>query len=478
MLKKFTAVLLTLVLSITMAFPILAEDTNKALVGEDEYRAINEIATYVSNNYKFGVTSEKLKSNALEYILKTGDTNFDNVAKAMFEGLDDYSTYFTQKEYKSFIGNINATLTGIGVSVAYTGAGAGVSYVFSDSPAEKAGLKPFDVIVSIDGTSIVGKPLDDAVLLIKGNPGSIVNVGILREGVSDTLYYKIVRGNVEQNPVSWHKISDDIAYLELSTLTLNCDVFFRKALQEIDQAGIKKILLDLRDNPGGYLDATVNICGMLMPEGIVGYVDYKDPSKLETFYSYNKAPKYKMAVLINGATASGAEFLSGGLQDTKIGKLFGEKSFGKGTVQTTRALASGGAFKVTIAKYYTAKKQDVVENHINPDVVVKNSYKPINEDTFEPLNFDAELKVGSTGKAVLALQQRLCALGALDEADETFDENTLKAVREYKLSKGWNPTSEVDFKFLANLNDVEYNKLYKTEDHQLDAAVSYLKGLD
>ncbi len=473
MLRKIYSLILVLILSFSVLIPVNATEEVKI----DGFRLVNEISLYTEQVYKFGITSVQMKNRALEYMLKTGDTNIDNVIKEMFKGMDDYSTYFTKEEYAEFEGTVNASLCGIGVSCVMGKNGAEIIEVIPHSPAEKAGIKKYDTLVSANGVNLKGLTLDQAVTYIKGDAGTTVKIGISRYGESEIKYFDIVRGYIEISPVTWRKIDNETAYLRIETLTLNSDVFLREALSEIDKEGITKIVFDLRDNSGGYLDATVNICDMLLPEGVVGYVDYKDPSKLETFYSKNKSPKYKLAVLINGNTASGAEFLSGGIQDTKVGVLFGEQSFGKGTVQTTRPLVNGGAIKVTIAKYYTAGKQDVAKDHINPDFAVENSYKKINEENFEPINFDEEVKVGSKGKNVLAIEQRLSALGYMDEADEEFTEESMDAVRLFKASNNMGTEPIVNFDFIAFLNNLEYNEIYYTVDRQFDAAYNYLKGL-
>ncbi len=470
--KKIYSLILVIILTFSMLIPVHGEEAEV-----DGFRLVNEISLYTELVYKFGVTSVQMKNRALEYILSTGDTNLDNVIKAMFKGMDDYSTYFTEEEYAAFAESVNASLCGIGVSCVNGKEGEIIVEVIKGSPAEKMGIKKFDTIVSADGVSLKGLSLDEAVTYIKGEAGTTVKIGILRDGEEEILYYNLVRANVEMSPITWEKLDDETAYIKIDTLTLNADVYMRKALSEIDKEGIGKIVLDLRDNPGGYLEATVNICDMLFPEGVVGYVDYKDPEKLETYYSKNKNPKYKLAVLINGGTASGAEFLSGGIQDTGVGVLFGEQSFGKGTVQTTRALLNGGAIKVTIAKYYTAAKQDVAKDHINPDFLVENSYKKLNEDNFEAINFDEKIEIGSTGKSVLAIEERLSALGYMEEADENFTEETMEAVRYFKASNGMGAAPVVDIDFLAYINNIEYNEMYYTVDRQLDAAHEYLKGL-
>ncbi len=468
--KKLLLLLTIVFLTLTGLSPVFAEQ-------DEKFRTVNEVALFVEKYYKYGTTAEHLKNVALEYMLKTGDTSLDGVLAVMFDDLDPYSVYMSKDEYERFSGTLTASLSGIGVTIVMNKAGAVITEIIKDSPAEKMGLLPFDIIASVDGIAIGGMPAEEAVTYTHGEAGTAVHLGVLRDGATVPFYVDVVRGNVERSPVYWYPLSDDVAYLALTQLTLNCDVFMAAALKEIDEAGINKIVLDLRDNGGGYLDATVNICNMFMPEGVVGYVDYKDPKKLETFYSTNPRPKYLLAVLINGATASGAEFLSGGLQDTGVGRLFGEQSYGKGTVQTTHQITGGGAFKVTIAKYYTAGKQDVAKNHINPDVEIKNSYRRLNEETFAPMDLDAVLDVGNEGEAVLAVEQRLQALGYLDTADEQFGEDTAKAVQFFKAYQGLMPTKQADGEFNVYLNNIEYDREYVTVDRQLDAAFSYLEGL-
>ncbi len=451
--------------------PAFAEDE------VDKFSIINQIAIYAEQNYKFGVTSEQLKNRALEYMLENNDTDLDNVLTAMLGSLDDYTRYFTKEQYENFTGALTASLRGIGVRVRAVKSGAAVIGVLSGSPAEKAGIKAFDIITAVGDKSLAGLTMDEAASLIQGDEATSVSLSVKRAGEENELNFDIVRANVEESTVSWSKLDDETAYISFSSLTLNSDVFMRKVLGEIDEAGIKKIVLDLRDNGGGYLEATVNICSMFVPEGVVGYIDYKDPNKLETFYSDNKNPKYQLAVLINGNTASGAELLSGTIQDTGVGKLFGEQSFGKGTVQTTAQLKNGGAIKLTIGKYYTAKKQDVAKNHINPDVAVENSYYKINDSSFHEIDFDNEVKEGSVGDNVFAIEERLAALGYLDKADNVADADTMEAVALLKTAYGSDPIKKADIDFLAYINSIDYSKIYKTNDRQLKAAWDYLKGL-
>lgn len=465
--------MMCVLLCVVTVFPVCAEETDI-----DKFALINQVALYIEQNYKFNTTSELLKNRALEYVLETGDTELDGILSAMLESLDDYTKYFTKEEYEEFSEALTASLKGIGVSVRKVKSGCAVIDLLSYSPAEKAGIKKLDVITAVDGQNVSELGIDEISAMIRGEEATSVNIEVKRIGEDKPLYFDVIRANVEESTVSWKKLDDETAYIEFTSLTLNSDVFMQKTLKEIDACGIKKIVLDLRDNTGGYLDATVNICSMFVPEGPVGYVDYKDPDKLETFYSDNKAPKYKLAVLINGSTASGAELLSGTIQDYGVGKLFGEQSFGKGTVQTTMQLRNGGAIKVTIGKYYTAKKQDVVRDHINPDVEVENTYAKMSTDTFAELDFDKKITAGDTGDYVLALEQRLELFGYIDGADLVADEKTMEAVALMKTYYGEDPSYDTDVNFLSYINSFDYESHYKVNDRQLEEAWNYLKGLE
>ena len=270
--KKITAFLLTLIILVSTFVPTFASSSPL-------FDVVNDVAQYVESVHKFGQTAEMMKNRALSYLLETGDNNIDNVLKAMFEGMDDYSVYFTEEEFKEFNNTVNASLCGIGVSYHKVKSGIAITSILPGSPAEKAGLKVFDVITSVDGIDIFAKTTDEISMLVKGAAGSSVKLGIDRFGIGK-MNFNVVRANVEQNPVTWSVVDDETAYISLSLVTLNSDVYMEKALKEIDALGIKKIILDLRGNSGGYLGATVNICGLFMPEGPVGSIEYKHKSEV------------------------------------------------------------------------------------------------------------------------------------------------------------------------------------------------------
>ena len=167
--KKILSCLLSVILCISFVLPICAENT--AL---DKFELVNQVALFLEQNYKFGVTSEQLKNTALEYMLQNSDTDVDHVLAAMLGSLDDYTRYFTDEEYKSFTGVLTASLKGIGVTVKKVKSGVAVTDVLEYSPAEKAGIKPFDVITAVDGTEVKGMDVDSVAALIRGDEGTSV----------------------------------------------------------------------------------------------------------------------------------------------------------------------------------------------------------------------------------------------------------------------------------------------------------------
>lgn len=473
---------ISLILCLFMLFPLCiraeeATDPNQILLEQHGFDFIIELADFIAANYKFDVTSEQLKDRAIKYMYETGDTSFDGVMRAMFTLLDAHSAYFTKEEFEAFVSYADGSTVGIGVNIVSTSKGLLVIDVFDGSPAQKAGIIKGDVITTVGDVDIKGMDIEGCTVLIKGEAGTTVKIGLTRQ--TEAISLNIVRGNVEINPVSVQIIDDKTAYLRLSQFTLNSDYYIKNALSELDKKGITKIALDLRDNPGGYLHAAVSICDSFLPAGPVVYISYKDPKNDEIFYSTNKAPKYKLAVLVNQNTASAAELFAGSAQDTGVAKVFGENTYHKGTVQTTTELVTGAALKITIAKYYTAKKQDVNATGIIPDFKINNDFIYADESKLEQLDFDNYPKIGDSSKAVLAIEQRLSLLGyMIDEPDDNFDDLTAAAIEQFNQTVSGKKSDIVDFNLIFKLNNIEYSKIKLLLDNQLESALTYLKELN
>jgi len=251
-------------------------------------------------------------------------------------------------------------------------------------PAEKAGIKAGDQILKIDETSAFGIGLSEAAKRIRGPAGTTVSLLISRKGEARPMEFKIVRGNIDI-PVAEHKLLEaEIGYLRINTFNENSAPKVAEGLAELRKRDIKGLLLDLRNNPGGGLEPCLEVAGMFLPEGPVVYIQSRGSEPRP-----RSAPKeakgigMPLVVLVNRGSASGSEILAGALQDRGIGKLVGERTFGKGLVQTVVKLKDGSALAITTAKYFTPKHREVNKEGIVPD---KEVAQPPERATVEPLS--------------------------------------------------------------------------------------------
>ena len=293
--------------------------------------------------------------------------------KGMIDSLGDpYSVYFSKEEMESFKEDIQGKYAGVGMVIQKkVDEPLLVVSPIEDTPAFEAGIKPKDKIITIDGESTYNMTSNDAVNMLKGDPGTEVTVTILREGMKETREIVLKRAIVELKYVKSEMKDDKIGYLRLTQF--GEDVFgdVKKALVDLQKQGMKSLVLDLRSNPGGALDQSIKIASMFMDSGKV--VSVKSRSGEEQVYMregryYGDFP---MVVLINEGSASASEIVSGALKDTGRAILVGEKTFGKGSVQSILPLPDEDGIKLTIAKYYTPSGVSIHGTGIEPDVKVE-----------------------------------------------------------------------------------------------------------
>lgn len=435
---------------------------------------INGIAGFISDNYVFDISREELYKAALMGVLNEEKPDFDTALDSMFAVLDPNSAYIYPENYQSYLSDITGDFSGIGVNIAELSGQVVVITPIEGSPAHRAGIRPNDIIVSVNGEDVTALGLEDISGRVLGEPGSEVSVGFLRGGAVFT--HTFIRERIENNPVSYKTLDGGIGYIKITTFNSHTVENVKKALEAFDGGGIHKIIIDLRYNPGGELGEVVELCGLFVPKGPVAYVKYKDSRFDETFYSELEDLKYTLAVLINEGSASASELFSGAVKDTKSGKIIGAASFGKGTVQTIFPLLNGGGLRLTMAEYLTARGLSIHQKGILPDISVQNTYKAVDISDFSEIDFSGEYGEGSEGDAVLAIEQRLYALRFLSrEPGLVYDEETAAAVALFQIANLFPGTGAADLYTLLYLNNEEYNIYYEV-DNQLDAAVEYLSG--
>ncbi|MEG6565756.1 S41 family peptidase [Thermoanaerobacterium saccharolyticum] len=439
-------IVLTLVLS-TPIWAFAATSTAQ----DDISSYLNDLGSFmqfIKENYAGDVTYDQMEQGAIQGILSS---------------LDKYSTYFTKDEMDSFMESTSGTFTGVGLEVEERGQDIVVVSTIKGSPAYKAGIQSGYIIESVDGKDVKGMDIKDVTNLIKGDKGTTVTIDFLANG--KTIEYKLVRDVISINPVTY-KIINGVGYMSISEFNGNTYGNVSKALDYMDQNGINKLVIDLRDNPGGYLQEAVNVAGYFVPAGPVVTVAMNGGN--ETYYSYLKNPKYKIAVLINGNTASAAEILTGAIQDTKAGILVGENSYGKGTVQEVFPFSDGSGMKLTIAKYLLPSGRSINGVGLKPDVEVKDSRVFLPE-----LIYTNDVKKGDTGYNVNLLQSYLSLLGYYKgEPNGYFGNDTYDALISFQKYAGIPATGVMDRGTVDALS--YFYGLTLRNDAQLDKAIELL----
>lgn len=299
----------------------------------------------------------------------------EGVYKGVVEGLDDpYSEYFTAQEYKDFEISTTGNYAGIGAQLSQDKDTMVVSIVkvYDGSPAEKAGLRMGDIIVSADGTEATSEELSQFVQRIRGEEGTSVELVYMRDEKEETV--SVTRQSITIPSVSYRMLNDTIGYIEISDFSTDTKKEFDAAIADLQGQGMQKVIYDLRTNGGGLVDVTTEILDEILPKGTTVYMLDKNEEK--TTFSSDEEHQLKIpsVVLISGNTASAAEIFSGALRDYNWATLIGTKTYGKGVVQTTFPITDGSALKLTIATYYTPKGDSIHGKGIEPDIGLEYEY--------------------------------------------------------------------------------------------------------
>jgi carboxyl-terminal processing protease len=491
--KKSAKTVLVLIISLCILFSGVG-----VYASSDEYQDLGyleSIMDMIREKYKGEITGSQLIEGAL---------------KGMFDTMDPYTTYFTSEEADSFFDDMSGTYEGIGVSMEKQGDYITVIKVFPLSPAEKSGIMAGDKIAAVNGKNIVGASIDEAASLIRGPAGTKVTIGIIRQGRPGVLNIEVQRAKIKLNPVL-HEIRDGIGYIRIEMFNANASEYISKALQEVDRNNIKKIILDLRNNPGGEVNQAVSIAGNFVPKGLITKLDFKSESDSgEEYYSRLEKVKYKLAVLVNGMTASASEILAGAVQDTGVGILIGTKTFGKAKVQTLIPLLTPESYKkyeeqlgerivnaydliekhniipsddeikgwtkITTAVYLTPKGRMIDGKGLIPDVQADDP-KPVSGIdilSIQKLTKTSKPDLDSEGVDVYNAEKILKILGYdVDTPDMKLDKKTFDAIWKFRVDNKLYPGGVLDFTTQGKLNSKLDDMLFEL-DKQYAKAVECL----
>ena len=275
----------------------------------------------------------------------------------MLRNIDPYTVYIPTEKDEDFTLMTTGEYAGVGAVISQRDSAIYINEVYVDMPAHSVGLRPADKIVSVDKTELKNHTVSQVSEMLRGIPGTDVKVGILHPQETKVKYYNITRKQIYINPITYYNIvTDSIGYINLSSFTDNCSNELLKAYNELKDKGIKSLIIDLRNNPGGLLREAINICNFFLPKGeIIVSTKGKSESENTTYKAHNNPidTEIPLVIMVDSNSASASEIVAGAMQDLDRAVIVGERTFGKGLVQGTFPVAYDGKLKVTTAKYYT-----------------------------------------------------------------------------------------------------------------------------
>jgi carboxyl-terminal processing protease len=363
-LRTPTALVLGVVLGtgITLTYGVLAEKNKPEALPLRDMQTFVEILNRVKTDYVEPVTDDALLEDAM---------------RGMLAGLDPHSSYLNKEEFAEINVQTSGRFGGLGIEVQAFNGFVRVIAPIDDTPAARAGIQPGDLIIKIDDTPVKGMSLTEAVKKMRGDPGTKIVLTVLREGASEPLTFDMKRDIISVSSVRSRMLEPGIAYLRVTTFSSSTGKGvaeeFRKLRKAAPEGKLKGMVLDLRNNPGGVLNAAVEVVDAFIEKGTIVSIKGRvsDANR-----EYNATPGdlldgKPLVVLVNGGSASASEIVAGALQDTKRGLLVGSKTFGKGSVQTILPLHNDSAIKLTTARYYTPSGRSIQAEGIVPDIGIR-----------------------------------------------------------------------------------------------------------
>lgn len=424
-----------------------------------EFNKLYEAFDTLKNGYYKDLDQKKLINGAIN---------------GMVDSLDDpYSDYMSNEEAKSFHSSISSSFEGIGAEIQEKDGHIVIVSPIKGSPAEKAGLKPNDMITSVDGKSLQGMTSTQAVTLIRGKKGTKVELTIQRPGIDAPMTVPIIRDEIPIETVYGEMVDESIAKVQITSFSTNTSKELVETLNDLQKKGMKGLVLDLRQNPGGLLNQAIDISSMFVPKGKIIVKEEDRNGKITEIPSKNTGnPDLPLVVLIDKGSASASEILSAAVKESAGVPLVGEKSFGKGTVQTTADFKDGSNIKYTIAKWLTPDGTWIHKKGITPDVEVAlpdYASLPI-------INPDKELALSISSAEVETAQKMLKAIGYdPGREDGFFDEKTKEAVTQFQTAQKLPVDGVLKGESTLKLMDLLREKI-KTNDTQMLKAIEVLKG--
>lgn len=472
--------LLSIVLAIVLCFSVAS--VSAETVGETSARYLNGIIDIIANHYKYGANKETMYEAVIEYIMEANPELLEGSISAATSVLDDYSVYYNASELTNFVSNVHQSYVGIGVTVQKSTNGFMVVEVNKSGGAYAAGVCVGDEIVAVNGEGVTQISIDEVVAKIQGDAGTVVTVEFLRGPSHITLDIERKKINIETVA---HEIIGDVGYIYISSFATSTSESLKKALENIEEEHrLKKIIIDVRDNPGGELSSVISILEQFVPEGktLVKF-EYKNEKQNRTIKSkapFTRAHNREIVILANENSASASELFAGTMQYYKLAKVVGETSFGKGSMQEMIGLIDPpglnlGDIKLTMAEFLKPDGSKINGVGIEPDVRVKNKFLDFDDSVLTPMTISNRYTIGDTHDDVLAIEERLEVLGYnTGVVDGVYDNLTYQATKNFQADNNLYPYGVMDYTTQAALNS-EIDNCEIEQDTQLEKALEILK---
>jgi carboxyl-terminal processing protease len=425
----------------------------------EDLAKVNQAYELILSRYVEQVNSETLVEGAIQGMLTVLD--------------DPYSVYMNKETAQQFSQALESSFEGIGAEVGMVDGKIVIISPFKNSPAEKAGLKPNDEILKVDGKSVEGLDLNKATLKIRGKKGTKVKLEIERKGLKEPLAIEVTRDEIPLETIHASvkkQGGKNIGYIEITSFSQETAADFKEELISLEKKGIEGLVIDVRGNPGGLLVSVEDILKeFVTKEKPFIQIEQRDGKKERHFSNLTEKKDYPVAVLVNKGSASASEILAGALQEAAGYQLVGETTFGKGTVQQAMPMGDGSNIKLTLFKWLTPDGNWIHKKGIKPDIEIK---QPAIFDT-HPIQLEESLREDMNNEQIKNAQEILAGLGfAPGRTDGYFSAETTTAVKAFQQNNDLQPTGKIDAKTAAKLEEEALKEMKKEKnDIQLQTAL-------
>lgn len=443
-----------------------------------QYKAYEQISEYVAERYiDESYTAEDIMMLGISaYLDEHGDEAMVEFLKGALKSLDPYSDFYTYEEYVEYNNQLNKTFYGLGITMQQDGEYVKiVGFVEENGLAQRSGFREGDKIVKVDGISVVGSSITEVRNLVVGELGTTVNITVLRGG--EELEILGTRTAVNNTTVSGGILEGNVGYIKIASFSSNTAREFDELTDMLKENGVKNVILDLRNNPGGLLNVAINIAQTIIPRGKIVDVSYRDESQNYSYESTLDIVPFNFITLINENTASCSEILASAIQDSGVGKLLGEQTYGKAVIQNVYSLKNGMVFKITIGQYLTRNGHEIGHIGLLPDYEVENSEKKIDTTGYTKFDFLTPVSVGGNGSNVLAAKERLSLMGYFigNQGNNVFNVDLCESVKEFQRDSGLTDSGILDIPTQIRLKE-QFEKLSTTIDVQMQEAYKLFGG--